>query len=78
METVKKAETYTVYKKRNGRYGVKDAQGKWINGEEKVKILLTEKLIKAPEPKAAEPEETPQDNEGTEGKEESSEAQAEA
>lgn len=76
MELVKKAETYTVYKKRNGRYGVKDAQGKWINGEEKVKILLAEKLIKAPEPKPAEPVEEAQSDEATEPQKESSEAQA--
>jgi hypothetical protein len=75
METVKKAETYTVYKKRNGRYGVKDAQGNWINGEEKIKILLTEKLIKAPQPK---PTEEVKGDDPSDGQEESSEAQAEA
>lgn len=52
MDIVKKAETYTVVKKRNGRFGVKASNGSWINGEEKVKILLAEKLIKAPAVKA--------------------------
>lgn len=66
MELVKKAETYTVYKKRNGRYGVKDAQGKWINGEEKVKILLNEKLIKTPGPKPAQSTEEAQNDEAAE------------
>lgn len=75
MELVKKAETYTVYKKRNGRYGVKDAKGNWINGEEKIKILLTEKLIKAPAPK---PAEKSQEDDAAEGQEEPSEASAQA
>tara|TARA_B100001971_G_scaffold215190_1_gene259691 strand:- start:129077 stop:129301 length:225 start_codon:yes stop_codon:yes gene_type:complete len=53
METVKSTENYTIYKKRSGRFGVKGSNRKWINGEEKVKILSTEGLIKltAPAPK---------------------------
>ncbi|WIO73390.1 hypothetical protein QP938_08760 [Porticoccaceae bacterium LTM1] len=46
MKTVKKAADYTVYQKRNERYAVKGADNKWINGEEKAKILLAEELIK--------------------------------
>jgi hypothetical protein len=56
METVKKTAEYRIVKKRSGRYGVLDASGKWLNGDEKVKVLLAEKLIKAPAPKPAEPE----------------------
>ncbi|MEZ4703678.1 MAG: hypothetical protein R3A11_00490 [Bdellovibrionota bacterium] len=57
MELVKKAKEYTIYKKRSGRFAIKGAQKKWINGDEKAKILAAEKLIKlvAPKPKA-EPE----------------------
>lgn len=46
MEVVKQTKEFTFYKKRNGRFGVKNASGKWINGEEKVKLLLAEGLIK--------------------------------
>jgi hypothetical protein len=59
MEVVKQTKEFTVVKKRSGRYGVKNAQNKWINGDEKVKILLGEGLIKAaaPAPKEEAPAE---------------------
>jgi hypothetical protein len=44
---VKKTDQYTIYKKRNGRFGVLGKNKKWINGNEKAKILLNEGLIKA-------------------------------
>lgn len=58
MEVVKQTNDVTIFKKRNGRYGVKDAKGKWINKEEKVKVLTSEGLIKvdAPKPKEEEQE----------------------
>lgn len=59
METVKKTSEYTIVKKRNGRYGVRAAGRKWVNAEEKVKILLAEGLITVSEPKAEEPAEEP-------------------
>tara|TARA_Y100000590_G_scaffold323369_1_gene366447 strand:- start:174995 stop:175330 length:336 start_codon:yes stop_codon:yes gene_type:complete len=61
MEVVKQTDEYTVIKKRSGRFGVKNAAGKWINGEEKVKILVAEGLIKAavPAEKPAEEAEAP-------------------
>ena len=46
MEKVKATENYTIFKKKSGRYGVKGSNKKWINGEEKAKILSTEGLIK--------------------------------
>jgi hypothetical protein len=57
MEVVKSTAEYTVYKKRNNRFAVKNSDKKWVNGEDKVKILLAENLIKlaAPKPKAEEP-----------------------
>ena len=72
MEIVKKTDEYEIVKKRSGRYGVRTADRKWVNGEEKVKILLAEKLIKAPEPKAPEPEESAEASEAAteEGSEE--------
>jgi hypothetical protein len=59
MEVVKSTAEYTVYKKRNNRFAVKNSDKKWVNGEDKVKILLAENLIKlaAPKPKAEEPAE---------------------
>lgn len=65
METVKKTAQYTILKKRSGRYAVRGAKKQWITGEDKVKILLAEKLIKAPEPKPV--EEEPPAEEAAEG-----------
>lgn len=53
MEVAKKSKEYTVYKKRSGRFGVKDAAGKWVKGEPKVAILSKEGLIKLSPKKAA-------------------------
>lgn len=59
MELVKSSKEFSIYKKKSGRYGVKNAQKKWVNGDEKVKVLLAEGLIKvtAPSAKAEEPAE---------------------
>lgn len=51
MELVKKSGDYVIYQKRSKRYAVKNANHKWVNGEEKAKVLLSEKLIKAAPPK---------------------------
>jgi hypothetical protein len=76
METVKKTAEYEIIKKRSGRYGVRNAEGKWVNGAEKVKILLAEKLIKAAPPKT-EPEPATEEA-PAEAPEESAEAAEEA
>ena len=57
MKVVKSTSEYTISQRRDGRYAVVDANKKPVNGDEKVKILLAEGLIKvtAPAP-AAEPE----------------------
>jgi hypothetical protein len=47
MKVIKKTKDYVVYQKSSGRYAVKDANKNWVNADEKVKILLAEKLIKA-------------------------------
>lgn len=54
MKTVKKTAEYTVYQKRSNRFAVKGADNAWINGEEKVKILLAEDLVKVAAPSAKE------------------------
>ena len=46
MEIVKKTDKYTIFKKKTGRYSVKDDSKKYMNGEEKIKILVEEGLIK--------------------------------
>lgn len=57
MKLVKKTAEYSIYKRSDDRYAVKGADKKPINGEEKVKILVAEDLIKVTLP--AEPEEAP-------------------
>jgi hypothetical protein len=56
MKTVKTTAEYTVFKRADGRHAVKGKDKKFINGDEKVKILIAEGLLTAPEPKPAEPE----------------------
>ena len=46
MKSIKKTAEYTIYQKRNNRYAVKSANGQWLNGDDKVTILLAESLIK--------------------------------
>lgn len=46
MELVKKVGETTIYKKKSGRFGVQNKKNKWINGDEKAKILLDAGLIK--------------------------------
>ncbi len=56
MKTIKKTAEYTIYQKRNNRYAVKGASANWLNGEEKVAILLAENLIKLTQPATPEVE----------------------
>lgn len=79
MEVVKKTEDYIIYKKRSGRYGVKNSAGKWINGNDKTNILVEAGLIKAAPVKAPEPveEEAPAEEAAEAPAEEAAEAPAE-
>jgi hypothetical protein len=52
MELVKKTGDVSIYKKRSGRYAVQNAKGGYVSGEDKVKILKEEGLLKVTEPKA--------------------------
>ena len=47
MKIVKKTENYTVLRRNDGRYAVRDFSKTAINGAEKVRILLEEELIVA-------------------------------
>ena len=68
MKSVKKTEKYEIFTKRSGRYAVKGADKKWVNGDEKVKILVAEKLVEPPPVK-----EEPAAEEAAEGGEEAAE-----
>ena len=60
MEIVKETEDYQIVKKRSGRYGIRKRDRSWITGDEKVKILVTEGLIKLSDP-AKKPEPEPEE-----------------
>jgi hypothetical protein len=67
MNLVKKTAEYSVLVRRDGRHAVQSKNGKMINGDEKVAILVAEKLVKAPEPKPEPVEEAaPAEEAGTE------------
>ncbi|MBN2341378.1 MAG: hypothetical protein JXX29_08275 [Deltaproteobacteria bacterium] len=53
-KTKKAKAEYTIIQKRSGRFAVKGKDGKFINGEAKVEILLKEKKIKLAAPKKKE------------------------
>lgn len=57
MKLVKKTAEYAVFLRNDKRYAVRGANKQWINGEDKVAILIKEALVKAPEPKKEEPAE---------------------
>ncbi len=57
MKLVKKTAENSIFQRGDERYAVKDAAKKPVNGEEKVRILLEEGLIKVAAPAA--PKEEP-------------------
>ena len=67
MKVEKKTAEYTVLKRSDGRFAVKNSKNAFINGEEKVAILIAEGLLTAPAPKAV--EEAPAEEEATEAAE---------
>ena len=54
MKLIKKMADYKIFMRGDERYAVQDASGKPINGEEKVKILVAEDLIKVTVPSSKE------------------------
>ena len=81
MQLVKKTSDYKIFKRGDGRFAVQNANGKPVNGEEKVKALLAEDLIKVTLPSpVAEPEAEPEVAEAAveAESEEAGEAEAEA
>jgi len=60
MEIVKKSEKFTILKKRSGRYAVRGADRRWINGDDKLAVLVEAGLAEAPVKKKKEkPAEAP-------------------
>ncbi|MCT4643021.1 MAG: hypothetical protein N4A33_12090 [Bacteriovoracaceae bacterium] len=59
MEIVKTEGDITIIKKRSGRFGVQGKNKKWINGDEKTKILADAGLIKISVKQEAPVEEAP-------------------
>ncbi len=74
MRLIKKTPDYKIFVRGDDRYAVQDANGKPVNGEEKVRILLAEELITVaipdPAPEAAAPSD---DDSGAEAAAESTE-----
>jgi len=56
MKQVKKTPEHQIYEKRSGRYAVKDQNKRWVNGDDKVKVLLEAGLLSLAAKKPAEPE----------------------
>jgi hypothetical protein len=60
MKLVKKTEQYSIYQRGDDRYAVKNAHKKPVNGEEKVRILVAEDLVKVARPAKPAVEEAPE------------------
>ena len=73
MKEVKSVGDNKIFEKRSGRYAVKGSNKKYVNGDEKAKILAEAGLITIPEPKAAPAEEAADAEEAAEETEASEE-----
>ena len=71
MKLIKKMAGYKIFMRGDDRYAVQDANGKPVNGEEKVRILVEEDLIKVtlPSPKEEAPESDDAEDSGDEATE---------
>lgn len=54
MKVILRTKQHTVYKKKSGRFAVKDAEKNWVNGDDKVAVLLAEGLVKTAPPAVVE------------------------
>ena len=76
MKLIKKTAEYKIFMRGDDRYAIQDASGKPVNGEEKVRILVEEDLIKVTLPS---PKEVVAESEDTaDGGDETAEVAAEA
>ena len=74
MKLIKKTDEYKIYMRGDDRYAVQDANGKPVNGEEKVRILVAEDLIKVTLPSPKEETEEAEEAVSDEATEEAAEA----
>ena len=74
MKLIKKTDEYKIYMRGDDRYAVQDASGKPVNGEEKVRILVAEDLIKVTLPSPKEETEEAEEAVSDEATEEAAEA----
>jgi hypothetical protein len=61
MKLVKKTAEYSIYQRSDDRYAVQDAYKKPVNGDEKVRILVAEELVKVTLPAEPVAEEAPEE-----------------
>ena len=47
MKVKVKTDEYTIFERRDGRFAIQDAEGKPVNGADKIEILLQHELIDA-------------------------------
>ena len=76
MKLIKKTAEYKIFMRGDDRYAVQDASGKPVNGEEKVRILVEEDVIKVTLPSPAEDVAEPEDT--ADGGDETAEVATEA
>ena len=70
VKVVKKTKEWSILEKRSGRHAVRDANGNYVNGDEKLTILTSAGLAKAPEKKAEPAPEAPAEAEAAAAEEE--------
>ena len=75
MKLIRKVGEYKIFMRGDDRYAIQDANGKPVNGEEKVRILVKEDLIKVTVPS---PKEAPESDDAADRGEEVTEIAAEA
>ena len=66
MKEIKSVGDNKIFQKKSGRYAVIGSDKKYINGDDKAKILADAGLVTIPEPKAAPVEEAPAEAEASE------------
>ncbi len=66
MKEIKSVGDNKILQKKSGRYAVMGSDKKYINGDDKAKILADAGLVTIPEPKAAPVEEAPSEAEVSE------------
>ena len=76
MKLIKKTAEYKIFVRGDDRYAIQDVNGKPVNGEEKVRILVEEDLIKVTLPRPM--EEAPESEDTADSGDEPAEVAAEA